>query len=427
MKLNNLLFLFLFFSFQDPFAQNIQYARMIVDTLSSPYYQGRGYVLEGDKKAAKFLETEFKNKGIIPFQNDQSIDSYYQYFNLSVNTFPYLIELAIDNKELTPGIDFLVSPSSGSCSGKFKIKWFNRTIISDKKKFKKFQKSKFKNHAVFIERSGVENEMESAVFKLAEVNLIGSSLICSVTNDKLTWAQENKTLHYPVITIVKKAIPFQAKKIKINFKNEFQEKYQSQNIMGYIQGTQYPDSFIVLSAHYDHLGRMGQVYFPGANDNASGIAMMLDFANYYSEHPMKYSIAFMALGGEECGLVGSKYYTENPLFPLGKIKFLINLDLMGNGEKGITVVNGSFFENYFEKLKEINSNKNYLENIYSRGKAQNSDHYYFTEKGVKSFFIYTHGGTGNYHDIFDKPETLTFAEYDDIYNLLVDFIDLLNG
>ena len=126
-------------------------------------------------------------------------------------------------------------------------------------------------------------------------------------------------------------------------------------------------------------------------------------------------------------MVGSKYYTENPLFPLGKIKFLINLDLMGNGEKGITVVNGSFFENYFEKLKEINSNKNYLENIYSRGKAQNSDHYYFTEKGVKSFFIYTHGGTGNYHDIFDKPETLTFAEYDDIYNLLVDFIDLLNG
>lgn len=425
MKLNNFLFLLFFFFCSTSFAQNLKYAKWVVDTLSSPFFQGRGYVLEGDKKAAIFLENEFKKIGLVPIPSPHNTSSYLQNFNLSVNTFPYNIELFIGKKKLNPGNDYLAGSSSGSCSGKFKIKWFNQSIVADNKRFKKFQKSTFKNRAIFIDRSGVENEMESAVFKMVEVNLPGAELICSITNDKLTWAQSNKVLHYPFMTIYKKAIPYHAKKIKLHIKNEFLEKYQSQNIIGFIKGTLSPDSFIVLSAHYDHLGRMGQVYFPGANDNASGIAIMLDLANYFFEHPLKYSVAFMAFGGEENGLIGSKYYTENPLFPLEKIKYLINLDLMGNGEKGVTVVNGSYFETFFNKLIDINFEKNYLENIYSRGKAQNSDHYYFTEKGVKSFFIYTHGGSGNYHDIFDKPETLTFAEYEDIFRLLVDFINLL--
>ena len=85
------------------------------------------------------------------------------------------------------------------------------------------------------------------------------------------------------------------------------------------------------------------VYFPGANDNASGVAMLLNLANYYSkkENQPKCSIAFIAFAGEEAGLLGSKYFSEHPLIPLNKMKFLVNLDLLGTGDEGMMVVNAT--------------------------------------------------------------------------------------
>ena len=70
-------------------------------------------------------------------------------------------------------------------------------------------------------------------------------------------------------------------------------------------------------------------FFPGANDNASGVSMLLNLAKYYKAHPANYSIAFIFFSGEEAGLLGSKYYSEHPIFPLSKIKFLVNLVLLG--------------------------------------------------------------------------------------------------
>lgn len=81
-------------------------------------------------------------------------------------------------------------------------------------------------------------------------------------------------------------------------------------MVGYIQGTRKPDSMIVLTAHYDHLGGLGNAtYFPGANDNASGISMLLSLARYYSniDHRPEYTMVFIAFGGEEVGLIGSQF------------------------------------------------------------------------------------------------------------------------
>ncbi len=189
--------------------------------------------------------------------------------------------------------------------------------------------------------------------------------------------------------------------------------------------TQAADSFIVFTAHYDHLGKMGkETIFPGANDNASGASVLLDLANYYTNKAEtgNYCYVFIAFGGEEAGLVGSKYFTEHPSFALDKIKFLINLDLLGNGEEGITVVNGRLHKKEFETLVKINDEKGYLEAVNARGKARNSDDYYFTEKDVPAFFIYTLGKNKAYHDIYDKPETLLFPEYNDLFDLLTDFV-----
>lgn len=157
----------------------------------------------------------------------------------------------------------------------------------------------------------------------------------------------------------------------LHLTNKFIPNHQSQNVIGFIPGAVYPDSFIVFSAHYDHLGQMGsKVYFPGANDNASGCAMLLNLAKYYSlpENKPKYSIAFIAFAGEEVGLLGSDYFTKNSLFPLPKIKFVFNMDIMGTGEEGITVVNGSVFKPEFEKLKQINSDNKYIKDVKIRGK-----------------------------------------------------------
>lgn len=195
---------------------------------------------------------------------------------------------------------------------------------------------------------------------------------------------------------------------------------------GWVKGTLKPDSVIVISAHYDHLGGMGEdTYFPGANDNASGIALLLGLARYYAANPQPYTIAFICFAGEEAGLKGSKYFTENPLIPLRNIRFLLNLDLTGTGDEGITVVNAAEFSKEFAQLNEINDAKKLLVKINARGKAANSDHYWFSEKGVRAFFIYTLGGIKAYHDVFDKAGTLPLTEYEDLFKLIVKFNEKL--
>jgi Zn-dependent M28 family amino/carboxypeptidase len=200
--------------------------------------------------------------------------------------------------------------------------------------------------------------------------------------------------------------------------------HPSQNVIGYVKGSVHPDSFIIFSAHYDHLGRMGkEVYFPGANDNASGCAMVLNLARHYSkkENRPKCSMVFIFFAGEEVGLLGSEYFTKNPLFPLSRIKFLLNMDIMGTGEEGITVVNGTIFKKEFDLLSRVNADGKFIKEVRIRGKSANSDHFHFTEKGVKAFFIYTMGGTKAYHDIYDRAETLPLNEFEDLFKMITAF------
>jgi Zn-dependent M28 family amino/carboxypeptidase len=190
-----------------------------------------------------------------------------------------------------------------------------------------------------------------------------------------------------------------------------------------------PDSFIVFTAHYDHLGMMGDnTMFPGAHDNASGVAMALDLMKHYANPDNKpyYSVVFIATAAEELGILGSKYFCANPLFGLEKIKFLINLDMVSTGDEGIMVVNGAVFTEEYDKLVKINTEKSYLKAISKRGEAKNSDHWFFYRNGVKCFFIYTLGGVSEYHNIYDKPEALPYTEYNDIFKLLTDFVKTFN-
>lgn len=385
------------------FSQDLKYARNIIDTLTSPSMHGRGYVNNGDKTAAKYLAGEFKN-----FNLKFWGQSYFQNFRLNINTFPGNMFVSINGKQLSPGRDFIVGGTTAGKKGSFEIKNVSSADYTG-------SHSRKRSRIAFVIRENIQITPDCS-----------NCLLLFIEKNKLTMDIATVTGRIPMLHISAAAFDTLSKKIKINIENKMIRDYQTQNIIGYIPGTQYPDSFIVFSAHYDHLGNMGKdVYFPGANDNASGCALMLNLAGYYSQHPPKYSIAFMAFGAEEAGLLGSKHYVEHPLFPLKQIKFLINLDLLGTGDEGITVVNGSVFKTEFDELVKINEEKKYLSQIKIRGKAANSDHYFFSENGVRCFFIYTLGGIKAYHDIYDRPETLPLTKFEDVFRLLTDFTGYL--
>jgi aminopeptidase YwaD len=358
-------------------SQDMPYARKIVDTLTSPYFWGRGYTNDGIGKAATFIEGEMKSFGLVPLNSK----GFLQQFSHPVNTFPGKMDVALNGKDLEPGVDYIIAGESKGVKGKGSLEQ--------------------KDSVTFID---IKNRV---IVKL---------------EDKLTWSPAPEEADYTAILIDKKRVNGTPSSIKVNIENRMVKDYKVMNVAGMIKGTIKPDSLVVITAHYDHLGGMGdKTYFPGANDNASGISMLLNLAKYYAANPPKYSMVFIAFAGEEIGLLGSRHFTEHPLFKLGQVRFLVNLDLVGTGDEGVTVVNATEFKKEFEALSALNRQHNLLTAVNARGKAANSDHHWFTEKGVPSFFIYTLGGIKAYHDVFDKAHTLPLTDYADLFQLLVKF------
>src|SRR6218665_3885523 len=406
------------------------YARKVVDTLASPVMHGRGYMNGGDSIAANYIKKEFKRFGLRSFSQN-----YYQRLSFAVNTFP---ERPVFNwpgvGELNVGKDYIMVPSSPGAPaypGLSSVEWLDSVTFYNPGKLKKFLKKKLKNSFIAVDINNKREEEIIIFFEKQDLPLRG---LIFIKHNKLTADFSQRTDKFPSvelllhdnITIDKlKANPG----VEIAFSNRFLPYHVSQNVIGYVEGSEQPDSFIVFSAHYDHIGEMGGALFPGANDNASGCAMLLSLAKYYSmlEHQPRCSIVFMAFCGEEVGLIGSRYYTEHPLFPLKNVKFLLNMDILGTGEDGITAVNGSVFKPQFDKLKQINTDNNFIKDVKVRGKAANSDHYFFSEKGVNAFFIYTMGGIKAYHDIYDRPETLPLNEFENLFKLITAFGDYLQN
>jgi aminopeptidase YwaD len=364
-------------------AQDISFGRKMLDTLTSTYFWGRGYTNDGMKKAADFLANEFKTYGLQPMDGK----SFLQPFSYPVNTFPGKMFVSINEKELVPGKDYIVGPETKGMKAS-----------GDLEKADSVQ---------FI------NRKEKVVVKM---------------QDKLTWDISPEVAPYAVIQLDKKAIKGDPSNFEINIENKLISNFKTANVCAVVKGTEKPDSFIFITAHYDHLGGMGKdTYFPGANDNASGVSLLMNLAHYYAMHPQRYSIAFICFAGEEAGLIGSKYFTENPLVPLKQIRFLLNTDLAGTGEEGIMVVNATEFPKEFEMMTKINEENKLLPAVKPRGKAAISDHYFFSEKGVPAFFFYTLGGIKAYHDVFDKAVTLPLNEHEHLFTLITKFNEKLMG
>jgi aminopeptidase YwaD len=105
---------------------------------------------------------------------------------------------------------------------------------------------------------------------------------------------------------------------------------------------------------------------------------------------------------------------------------LVNMDIMGTGDEGITVVNGTIYKSAFDDLVKINDREHLLKLVKLRGETANSDHYFFYKAKVPSIFIYTMGGIKAYHDIYDRRETLPLTDFDEVFKLLRLFTDDIN-
>ncbi len=187
--------------------------------------------------------------------------------------------------------------------------------------------------------------------------------------------------------------------------------YRSQNVCGYIPGE--TDTMIVFTAHYEHLGMSGDTIFYGAHDNASGVAAVMDLARMANMQRGHYTYVFLLFGGEESGLIGSRWFVDNPLIRLAKVKLLINIDLFCGGDEGLMVVNANAPEtkHYVDIMEQINEEYGCAAKIGRRDNAANSDHYWFTSE-CPAVFLYTLGGPfGGYHSPTDTCAGCGLANY----------------
>lgn len=397
----------------------LEEARRITQQLCSESFFGRGYVKSGDSLAAEFLKYEFEKRGLKPFQK-----SYFQPFQFEVNTFPGNMNLTINGKSLVTAVDFMVDPSSGSSAKSWKHKTITASEIFDafenQKLYSQLKKDPTIN-GVIIDIRDYKNDSLKKARALAH-SLVEMCDVLVITNEKFTFSVGREQFPHALIFVQGKSVS-SLDQIETNIESVFKPRHHARNVIAMLPAKKKTKETIVFSAHYDHLGGMGkEVFFPGGNDNASGTSMLFHLADYFTKNPVPYNLVFMAFAGEEAGLIGSKFYTENPLFKLSDIKFLLNLDIMGSGEDGVTVVNATLFPKEFDLLVAINENEKLLKQIKKRGPAANSDHYFFTEKEVPAFFIYTMGENKHYHDVEDTYEALTFNEYLDITKLIAAFV-----
>lgn len=392
-------------------AQNRSYVKYLVDSLAGQSFAGRGYVDRGLHKAAHFIAYQFDSLKL-----ETPASGRYQNFTHPVNIFNGACEVTL-GQPLTPGIDFLVQPESPSIKGSFKIQVIDSALIANPQLIKIEP-----GQAAFIQPVSAANYDLNAQ-RRALISELATQMPVINPVKKLTWSVGAAQINFPVIEVLETLKkPEREQTLELNINAELVQ-FESKNVIAQVKARKKSKKYIVFTAHYDHLGKMGPAVFPGANDNASGTSVMLDFARHFSENPLKkYNVLFIAFAGEEAGLVGSKHFSEMPLLPLADIRFLMNLDLLGNGDDGITVVNGKLFEKDFARLTTINKKHNYIEKLRARGEAANSDHYWFTKRGVPSFFIYTHGERSAYHDVNDVPETLHFYGYENLFKLINRFV-----
>ncbi|MBQ1780223.1 MAG: M28 family peptidase, partial [Bacteroidales bacterium] len=303
-------------------AQDLAYYKQIVKELSSAKYQGRGYAYGGANKAGTYLLGEFAKAG--------ANELWRQEFTIDINTFPGKMKMSVDGKKLTPGVDFSMREYSPGVRGTYKLYYVDTNNYDAEKMFADLAKPEYKDCFVVC-------DFFFSYRHYKDFQKIWGKEGCSNAGLIQTWppllkfykAYGEKVMGKPVIWATSD-FPKDAKTITVNIENEFLKDYELFNVIAKVEGRRH-DSCYVFTAHYDHLGNLGKkVFYAGANDNASGSAAIVTLAAYYAKNRPEYDMYFVAFSGEDANLRGSTYFAEHPIVPLTQIKYLFNIDMIGD-------------------------------------------------------------------------------------------------
>lgn len=202
----------------------------------------------------------------------------------------------------------------------------------------------------------------------------------------------------------------------------------SENVVAYIKGSTKPEEYIIISAHLDHVGMSddGEVY-NGADDDGSGTVGLLEIAEAFNDavkagHAPQRSVVFLHVTGEEKGLYGSRYYAENPVFPLANTVADLNIDMIGrvddahkDNENYIYLIGSDKLSTELDSISTAVNEKYMnidLDYTYNDDKDPNrfyyrSDHYNFAKNGVPIIF-YFNGVHADYHKVSDTPDKINY-------------------
>jgi Zn-dependent M28 family amino/carboxypeptidase len=201
----------------------------------------------------------------------------------------------------------------------------------------------------------------------------------------------------------------------------------SENIWAFIEGSEKPDEVLVISAHYDHVGIKNGDIYNGADDDGSGTVAILQIAEAFQKakkagYGPKRSILFLHVTGEEHGLHGSRFYSENPLFPIANTIADINIDMIGRRDVEHEKTNNYVYVIGADRLSTdlhkitVNQNQKYtkldLDFKFNDPKDPNhfyerSDHYNFAKNGIPAVFLFN-GVHADYHKKTDEVDKIEF-------------------
>jgi len=428
--------------------------------IASDAFEGRETGKRGQKIAAAFISTHFQELGLIPPVNG----NFYQPVPL-YTSIPGDIYVIVGNAKLNNFGD-VVYYGTGNSGGELSCP----VVFVGKGRKEDFDQVTVTGKAVVVEVesfSGFHEPLELAYQRGANTVLVFNpdvNQFHELVEQLKTYTSEGtlsltkpspSTQHSGVFFIapmvaekifnstlekLKKAALEDTKKSALKKFKPGSLRYQinletkavnSENVLGYLEGTDKKDELVLVTAHYDHIGKgknEGDQINNGADDDGSGTVSVLEIAKVFAQAKKdgvgpRRSMLFMTVTGEEKGLLGSDYYTQHPIFPLAKTVVDLNIDMVGrldsahiksNNVNYVYVVGDHKLSSELpviikaanEKTKlELNSKFNDPkdpEKIYTR-----SDHYNFAKKGVPVIFYYD-GGHADYHRVTDTVDKIDF-------------------
>lgn len=404
--------------------------------VAAPEMEGRETGTEGQRKAAEYLKQQFTKIGLAPGNNG----SYEQFYPLYKDTLKDA-QININGKSFAFGKDFTAALNSINTSTMYISEVVHlgkadtitdikgKAVIiaklpSQQELFKIYQRQPA---VVLVVQSGIDKQTSPRsgrmYFSLYRSRITANSIRVSeemgqlLLKDDLAKAKDQ--------TLETKVFPAE---LMLSFNKEVQTLNAS-NILGAIEGTDRKDEWVVISAHYDHIGMNNGVVNPGADDDGSGTVGLLELAEAFAKAKAagkgpRRSILFLAVSGEEKGLWGSEYYSNHPVYPLDKTSLDINIDMIGRKDDKLNSVdsNNHVYLIGDDKLSSelprfVDSINNlYIKIItdrkYNDPKDPNrlyfrSDHYNFARKGVPIVFFFD-GIHKDYHRPTDTPDKINY-------------------